>query len=73
MLCFLTLFITMLLLTFQASLLTLIALSFVMVVAVPVVFASPNGWDNNKSFILLGSIVWVFLVLLVGILNSFVV
>jgi photosystem II PsbZ protein len=73
MLCFLTLFITMLLLTFQASLLTLIALSFVMVVAVPVVFASPNGWDNNKSFILLGSIVWVFLVLLVGILNSFVI
>lgn len=63
----------MLLLTFQASLLALIALSFVMVVAVPVVFASPNGWDNNKSFILLGSAIWVFLVLLVGILNSFVI
>lgn len=63
----------MLLLTFQASLLSLIALSFVMVVAVPVVFASPNGWDNNKSFILLGSVIWVFLVLLVGILNSFVI
>jgi photosystem II PsbZ protein len=63
----------MLLLTFQASLLALIALSFVMVVAVPVVFASPNGWDNNKSFILLGSVIWVFLVLLVGILNSFVI
>lgn len=63
----------MLLLTFQASLLALIALSFVMVVAVPVVFASPNGWDSNKSFILLGSVVWAVLVLLVGILNSFVI
>jgi photosystem II PsbZ protein len=63
----------MLLLTFQASLLALIALSFVLVVAVPVVFASPNGWDNNKSFILLGSAIWIFLVLLVGVLNSFVI
>lgn len=63
----------MLLLTFQASLLALIAFSFVMVVAVPVVFASPNGWNDNKSFILLGSAAWVVLVLLVGILNSFVI
>lgn len=63
----------MLLLTFQASLLALIAFSFVMVVAVPVVFASPNGWNENKSFILLGSAAWVLLVLLVGILNSFVI
>ena len=63
----------MLLLTFQASLLALIAFSFVMVVAVPVVFASPNGWTENKSFILLGSVAWVALVLLVGVLNSFVI
>jgi photosystem II PsbZ protein len=70
---FFSFFINMLLLTFQASLLALIALSFVMVVAVPVVFASPNGWDNNKSFIFLGSVIWVFLILLVGILNSFVI
>lgn len=63
----------MLLLTFQVSLLALIAFSFVMVVAVPVVFASPNGWTENKNFILLGSVVWVALVLLVGVLNSFVI
>jgi photosystem II PsbZ protein len=63
----------MLLLTFQASLLALVAFSFVMVVAVPVVFASPNGWDENKGFILIGSAAWVALVLLVGVLNSFVI
>jgi photosystem II PsbZ protein len=63
----------MLLLTFQASLLALVALSFVMVVAIPVIFASPNGWDNNRSFILLGSAIWTVLVILVGILNSFVI
>lgn len=63
----------MLLLTFQASLLALIAVSFVIVVSVPVIFASPNGWDNSKSLILLVSGIWLGLVVLVGVLNSFVV
>lgn len=63
----------MLTLTFQASLLALIALSFVMIISFPVIFASPNGWDNNKIFILSGSAIWTVLVLTVGILNSFVI
>lgn len=63
----------MLILTFQTLLLTLIALSFLLVVAVPVVFASPNGWNNNKSFILLGAAAWVSLVLTVGVLNYLVI
>ncbi len=62
----------MLLLTFQASLLALIAFSFLMVISVPVVFASPNGWNENKNYILLGSAAWASLVLIVGTLNSFV-
>jgi photosystem II PsbZ protein len=52
----------MLILSFQVSLLALIAFSFLLVVAVPVVFASPNGWDNNKNFILLGAATWAALV-----------
>lgn len=63
----------MLLLTFQASLLALILLSFLLVVGVPVVFASPNGWNENKNFILLGSAAWAGLVFLVGTLNSLVI
>nr|YP_009389126.1 photosystem II protein Z [Euglena archaeoplastidiata]AKR17899.1 photosystem II protein Z [Euglena archaeoplastidiata] len=62
----------MLLLTFQASLLALIAFSFLMVISVPVVFASPNGWNENKNYILLGSAAWASLVLIVGTLNYFV-
>lgn len=62
----------MLILSFQVSLLALIAFSFLLVVAVPVVFASPN-WDNNKNLILLGSATWASLVLLVATLNSFVI
>lgn len=63
----------MLILTFQASLLALIAFSFLMVVGVPVVFASPNGWNENKNFVLLGSVAWVTLVIVVGVLNYLVI
>jgi photosystem II PsbZ protein len=58
---------------FQLTLFALIALSFLLVVGVPVVFASPNGWAENKSAVLSGVGVWFLLVFAVGILNSFVV
>lgn len=63
----------MITLTFQVSLLALIAVSFIMIIAVPVIFASPNGWDNNKSSVLLGAAIWIFLVFTVAILNYFVI
>ena len=46
---------------------------FALVVGVPVVFASPNGWTENKSFVFSGLSVWLFLVFAVGIFNSFVI
>ncbi|WP_416676235.1 photosystem II reaction center protein PsbZ [Egbenema bharatensis] len=58
---------------FQLALAALVIVSFVMVVAVPVAYASPQNWDQNKRLIFLGSGVWVLLVLLVGGLNYFVV
>lgn len=63
----------MLVLSFQISLLLLIALSFFLVVSVPVVFASSNGWNESKNLILAGSAIWFVLVLLIGFLNSFVI
>jgi photosystem II PsbZ protein len=63
----------MLLLTFQASLLALIVFSFALVIGVPVVFALPNGWNENKNYILIGSATWAALVFLVGTLNYFVI
>jgi photosystem II PsbZ protein len=63
----------MLLLTFQASLLALIVFSFALVIGVPVVFALPNGWNENKNYILIGSAAWAGLVFLVGTLNYFVI
>jgi photosystem II PsbZ protein len=58
---------------FQFVVVSLIALSFLLVVGVPVAFASPEGWSQNKSLVLSGTGLWFILVFAVGILNSFVV
>lgn len=61
------------LLVFQLTLFALIALSFLLVVGVPVAFASPDGWSQNKGLVLSGTGLWFLLVFAVGILNSLVV
>jgi photosystem II PsbZ protein len=58
---------------FQIALALLVILSFVLVVAVPVGYATPQNWETSKRLILLGSLVWVVLVLAVGGLNYLVV
>ena len=57
----------------QIALLALIVVSFALVVGVPVVFASPNAWSENKRLVFSGLSLWVLLVFTVGICNSFVV
>lgn len=57
----------------QIALFALIAVSFALVVGVPVVFASPNGWSENKGIVFSGLSLWMLLVFAVGICNSFVV
>lgn len=57
----------------QLALFALIVVSFGLVVGVPTVFATPNGWTENKRIVLSGVTVWLLLVFLVGIFNSFVV
>ncbi|MEO1145533.1 MAG: photosystem II reaction center protein PsbZ [Cyanobacteria bacterium J06638_22] len=63
----------MLTIAFQFSLAALVLLSFVMVVGVPVAYASPQNWEASKRLIFLGSGVWLVLVILVGALNYLVV
>ena len=58
---------------FQLTLLAFIGLSFLLVVGVPVIFASPNGWTENKRTVFSGVGIWVLLVFALGILNSFVI
>lgn len=61
------------LITFQLALFALVAISFLLVIGVPVILASPDGWVRSKNIVFSGALVWVSLVFLVGILNSFVV
>ncbi|MGL5511378.1 MAG: photosystem II reaction center protein PsbZ [Microcoleaceae cyanobacterium] len=58
---------------FQLALFALVLLSFVLVVGVPVAYASPQNWNQSKSLLYVGSGIWIALVLLVAVLNSFVV
>ena len=60
-------------LIFQLTLLALVGVSFLLVVGVPVVFASPDGWTQNKATVFSGLSLWTFLLFLVAVLNSFVV
>jgi len=57
----------------QLSLFALITVSFSLVVGVPVVFASPNGWTENKGVVFSGLSLWLLLVFTVGVFNSFVI
>jgi photosystem II PsbZ protein len=58
---------------FQFSLLALVVMSFLMVVGVPVAYATPQNWDQSKRLLWLGSGVWIALVLVVAALNFLVV
>ena len=60
-------------LIFQLTLFAFVGLSFLLVVGVPVVFASPNGWTDNKQVVFSGVGLLVLLIFAVGILNSFVI
>ncbi|KAK3015221.1 hypothetical protein RJ639_006859 [Escallonia herrerae] len=55
---------------FQLAVFALIATSSILLIRVPVVFASPDGWSSNKNVVFSGATLWIGLVFLVGILNS---
>ncbi|MGC9527493.1 MAG: photosystem II reaction center protein PsbZ [Limnospira sp.] len=63
----------MLTLLFQVLLAALVIVSFLMIVAVPVAYASPQNWTQAKPLIFVGSGLWGALVILVGVLNYLVV
>lgn len=58
---------------FQLALAALVFFSFIMVIGVPVAYASPQNWDQSKPLLYLGSGIWLVLVVLVAVLNFFVI
>ncbi|MBL1210612.1 photosystem II reaction center protein PsbZ [Geminocystis sp. GBBB08] len=58
---------------FQLLLTALVFFSFVLIVYVPVAYASPQNWEQSKPLLYLGSGLWIVLVIAVAVLNFFVV
>ncbi|KAK8330770.1 hypothetical protein V6Z11_A10G028900 [Gossypium hirsutum] len=50
----------------------LIATSSILLISVPVVFASPYGWLSNKNIVFSGTSLWIGLVFPVGIFNCLI-
>jgi photosystem II PsbZ protein len=48
----------------------LIIVSFVMVVAVPVILATPGEWEKSQSIVWSGSGLWSALVVLTGLFTA---
>ncbi|KAK9114505.1 hypothetical protein Syun_021302 [Stephania yunnanensis] len=57
---------------FQLAVLALIATSSILLISVPVVFASPDGWLSSKNVLFFVTSLWIELVFLVAILNSLI-
>nr|YP_009395210.1 photosystem II protein Z [Bryothamnion seaforthii]ARW63978.1 photosystem II protein Z [Bryothamnion seaforthii] len=57
----------------QLLVLTFIILSTVLVVGIPVTLASPGQWEKSKNLIYASIGIWVGLVIITGIINSFIV
>nr|YP_009141475.1 PsbZ [Lathyrus tingitanus]AIL56001.1 PsbZ [Lathyrus tingitanus] len=57
---------------FQLAVFALIVTSSILLISVPVVFASSDGWSSNKNVVLSSTSLWIGLVFLVGILNSLI-
>ncbi|WP_204103103.1 MULTISPECIES: photosystem II reaction center protein PsbZ [Spirulina sp. CCY15215] len=58
---------------FELALAALVFLSLLLVIGVPVAYATPQNWEQSKQLIFVGSGAWTILVILVGVLNFLVV
>ena len=58
---------------FQFFLIALVLFSLLMVIGVPVAYASPQNWDQSKPLLYVGSANWAILVVAVAILNFLVI
>ena len=55
----------------QLLVLFFVVLSTILVVGIPVTLASPGKWEKSKNLIYTSIGIWIGLVLVTGILNSF--
>nr|YP_009398938.1 photosystem II protein Z [Cliftonaea pectinata]ARW68164.1 photosystem II protein Z [Cliftonaea pectinata] len=56
----------------QLLVLALIILSTVLVIGIPVTLASPGKWEKSKNLIYTTIGIWVGIIIVTGIINSFI-
>jgi len=56
----------------QLLVLLLVLLSTILVVGIPVTLASPGQWEKSKNLIYTSIGIWVGLIIITGIANSFI-
>lgn len=56
----------------QLLVLTFVILSTILVIGIPVTLASPGQWEKSKNLVYTSIGVWVGIVIITGILNSFI-
>lgn len=57
----------------QLLVLILVILSTLLVIGVPVTLASPGQWEKSKNLIFAGAGIWAGLVVITGVVNSFII
>ena len=57
----------------QLLVFTLVILSTLLVISIPVTLASPGQWEQSKNLIYTGAGIWAGLVIITGLVNSFIV
>nr|YP_009398724.1 photosystem II protein Z [Kuetzingia canaliculata]ARW67910.1 photosystem II protein Z [Kuetzingia canaliculata] len=57
----------------QLLVFALVILSTILVVSIPVTLASPGQWEKSKNLIYTSIGIWVGLIIITSIVNSFIV
>nr|YP_010337687.1 photosystem II protein Z [Sahlingia subintegra]UNJ17272.1 photosystem II protein Z [Sahlingia subintegra] len=58
-------------LALQLLVLTIVIISTLLTVAIPVILASPGQWEQSKNLIYTGAGLWAGLIIFTGVINSF--
>nr|YP_009394584.1 photosystem II protein Z [Vertebrata thuyoides]ARW63146.1 photosystem II protein Z [Vertebrata thuyoides] len=56
----------------QLLVLALVILSTILVIGIPVILASPGQWEKSKNLIYTSIGIWVGIIIITGVLNSFI-
>lgn len=57
----------------QLLVLALIVLSTILTIGIPVTLASPGQWERSKNLIYAVAGIWTGLVMVTGVVNSFII